>query len=115
LLHEGGSEYLDDDDDRYDDGETDYEVAAEQTNRNPHSGIDDYLEKKSKEELLDIINGVISRNQEIREDLNYKAQITRGKPSALVKMVEREILKASSQSGEIIGNTLVILPIILVS
>ena len=99
MLLEGGSEYLDDDDDLYDDGETDYEVAAEQTNRNPQSGIDDYLEKKSKEELLDIINGIISRNQEIREDLNYKAQITRGKPSALVKMVEREILKASGEPG----------------
>ncbi len=42
---------------------------------------------------------IISRHPGISEELNYKAQIARGEPSALVKTVEMEILKASSEPG----------------
>jgi uncharacterized Zn finger protein len=99
LLLDEGSENIDNDDALYSDDGKDDEVAAERANRIPQFGINDYLGNKSKGELLDIINGIISRNPEIREDLNYKAQITREKPVTLIKIVEREILKASNEPG----------------
>ncbi|MCL5423302.1 MAG: SWIM zinc finger family protein [Nitrospirae bacterium] len=99
LLVEGVSEYPDDDDDLYDDHENSHENTPNQAKRSARFDVDDYLGKKSKKELLNLINGIISRNPEIREELNYKAQTAHGKPSALVKTVEREILKTSSEMG----------------
>lgn len=99
LLLESGSENIDEDEDLCDYGEADHEIAAKRVSSAQQSGAEFYLEQKSKEELLDLINGIISRNPEIREELNYKEQIARGKPSALVKMVEREIINAGREPG----------------
>jgi uncharacterized Zn finger protein len=99
LLTEDASEYSDDEDDLHDEDGGGNEVAVKRLKDPPQSGIDDYLGQKSKEELLNLINGIISRNPEIGEELNYKAQIAHRKPSALLKTVEREILKASSEPG----------------
>ncbi|HAM51208.1 MAG TPA: hypothetical protein DCP92_11160 [Nitrospiraceae bacterium] len=97
LLEKDPKDVDDDDDDRYNDAGK--EVTTERKNRTLQFSVDDYLGNKSKEELLDIIRCIISRNPEIWEDLNYKAQITRQKPLSLIKIVEREILKASSNPG----------------
>jgi len=99
LLTKDASEYSDDEDDLHDEDEGGNEVTVERSKHSAQSGIDDYLGQKSKEELLSLISGIISRSPEIREELNYKAQITHGKPSALVRTVEREILKTSSEPG----------------
>lgn len=93
------SEYYEDDDDIYDDNGDNDDVMAKQAKASTMSGLDGYLGQKSKEELLDLVNGIIARHPEIREELNYKVKIERGNPSALVKTVEREIVKASSEPG----------------
>jgi uncharacterized Zn finger protein len=99
LLVEEDSEYPDDDDDLYNDKENGHEDSPKQLRESARSIVDEYLGQKSKEEILNVINGIISRNPEIREELKYKARIAHGKPSALVKTVEREIPKASSEPG----------------
>jgi uncharacterized Zn finger protein len=99
LLAEEDSEYPDDDDDSYDNDKNGHADTSRLARQSKISTIDDYLGQKSKEELLNIMNGIISRNPEIGEELNYKAKIAHGKPSALVRTVKREILKASSEPG----------------
>jgi len=87
------------DDDIYENTEDDSENVPRETGISAKSGLDDYLGAKSKEEILNIVGEIISRHPEIREELNYKARIARGKPSALVKTIEREILSAGSEPG----------------
>lgn len=100
LLVNRTSEYYEDDDDLYNDGSEDNDdITAKETRASTMPGLDDYLGQKAKEELLGLIDGIITRHPEIREELNYKVKIERGNPSALVKTVEREIVKASSEPG----------------
>ncbi|MBI4685617.1 MAG: SWIM zinc finger domain-containing protein [Nitrospirae bacterium] len=99
-LVEGKSEYYENDDDLYDDGSEDNDdIIARQSKASTIPGLDDYLGEKSKEDMLSLMNVIITRRPEIREELDYKVRIERGKPSALVKTVEREIVKASSEPG----------------
>lgn len=99
ALVESSPEYQEEDDELYDDPEEDDEIISGKGRSATKPGVDDYLEHKSKQELLDLVNGLFKRHPEIRDELNFKDQIARGKPSALVKTVEREILKASSERG----------------
>jgi uncharacterized Zn finger protein len=98
-LVEGKSEYYEDDDDLYDDSEDDDDITATGSKSSTKQGLDDYLKQKSKEELLNLINEISTRHSEIGEELNYKVKIERGKPSALIKTVEKEIIRASSEPG----------------
>jgi len=100
MLVKRKSEYYEDDDALYDDGSEDNDdIIAKQSKTSTMPGLDDYLGQKSKEDMLSLINVIITRHPEIREELNYKVQIERCNPSSLVKTVEREILKASSEPG----------------
>ncbi len=99
LLAESKSEYYEDDDDLYNDGEDNDDIIAKQSKTSIMPGLDDYLGQKSKKELLGLINVIITRHPEIREELNYKVRIEKGNPSSLVKTVEREIVNASSEPG----------------
>lgn len=99
MLFESGSEYPDDADNLYDDLDDSDEVIPKRERPSNRPGIDDYLGQKSKRELLDLVNMIMTHHPEIRDELNYKARIETGKPSALVKTIEREITKASSEPG----------------
>lgn len=99
LLTEDAFEYPNDEDDLHEEDGGGNEVSVKRSKQSSQSGIDDYLGQKSREELLNLISEIISRNPEIREELNYKARIAHGNPSALVKTIEREILKASGEPG----------------
>lgn len=96
LLTEEESEYSGNEDDRDDDGDEDTLNRAKQSAR---SDIDDYLGRKTKKELLNMISGIISRTPEVGEELRYRTKISHGKPSELAKTVEREILRISSEPG----------------
>ncbi len=102
MLFENRSEYPDDADNLYDapdDGDEGNEAIAKQERPSNGPGIDGHLRQKSKQEQLDLVNSIITHHPEIREELNYKVRIETGKPSALVKTIEREITKASSRPG----------------
>jgi len=89
----------DSDDDLYD---TDYEnddAGAGVARASKEPGVHGYLQGKSKEELLSLVNGVMARHPEVREELDFKSRIAQGKPSALIKTVAKEIAKASSEPG----------------
>jgi uncharacterized Zn finger protein len=98
MLVEGNSEYPADDDDLDNDSEED-DIMVKHKRLLTKPGINDYLGQKSKQELLDLMSGIIAHHPEIRDEMNYKARIENGKPSALVKTVEIEIVKAGSEPG----------------
>lgn len=88
------------DDDLLDNESEDVSTASVNSSKSsPEPKLDNYLRKKSKEEMLDLVKGILTGHPEIREDMEYKAWIAGSKPSVLAKAVEREIEKASSEQG----------------
>ncbi len=79
--------------------EGDDEAAIELVKPSAGTGLGDYLQQQTKNELLVLIKGILARHPEIKGELDYKVQLTKGKPSVLVKTVEMEIEKASREPG----------------
>jgi uncharacterized Zn finger protein len=63
------------------------------------TGLDGFLKKQSKSELLKLIRGILEQYYEVREELEYKVRMTSAKTPSLVKTVEREITNAAREPG----------------
>lgn len=98
-LLERGSEDMEDTDNIYDASDDGDKVITTDERLSTIPGIDNYLEQKSKEELLNMVKGIITHHPEIRDEINYKTRIDTGKPSVLVKAIEKEIAKVSKEPG----------------
>jgi uncharacterized Zn finger protein len=101
LIDEEDAGYPDEEDDDLSDEETDLddEDVAEPVKHSARSGFKRSLEQRTKEELLALIEGVAQRHPAIRGELSDKRRAPRVKASALVKVVEKEIARASSEPG----------------
>ncbi len=100
IGHSETEDFGEEDDDLLDnESEGDNTASVNSSRSSPEPKLDDYLRKKSKEEILDLVEGILARHPEIREEMEYKARIASSKPSVLAKAVEREIEKASSEQG----------------
>lgn len=82
-----------------DNGDKEYEDDAYLDSSTGESILDDFLRKKTKAELLELIKGLVKQHDEISEELEYKASIASAKSSSLAKTVEREIVKAAGEPG----------------
>jgi uncharacterized Zn finger protein len=103
LIRQGRTAYPDEKDDDNDllDDETkgNDESFTESERASSDTKLSNYLQRQAKNELIDLITGILVRHPEIKEELDYKVRITSSKSSVLVKTVEREIEKASREPG----------------
>ncbi|MEW6002795.1 MAG: SWIM zinc finger family protein [Nitrospirota bacterium] len=102
LIKQGRTAYSDEEDnnDLFDDEtESNDKSFTESEKASADTKLNDYLQRQTKNDLIDLITGILVRHPEITEELDYKVRITSSKPSVLVKTVEREIEKASREPG----------------
>ena len=102
LIMQGRTAYTDEevDNDLFDDEtEGNDESFTESERASADTKLDNYLQRQTKNELIDLITGILVRHPEIKGELDYKVRIKSSKSSVLVKTVEREIEKASREPG----------------
>ena len=102
LIRQGRTAYPDEEGDNNqfgDEAEGNDESFTESERASADTKLDDHLQRQTKNELIDLITGILSRHPEIKGELNYKVRITSCKPSIIVKTVEREIEKVSREPG----------------
>jgi len=104
LIRSGGTDSTEEDNDEYDYLNGENIVEENQVNGksyvHKHEGeLEDFLHKKSQQELVDLLIQIANRYPEIKHELKYNARISSGSVSTLVKTISREIENASSEQG----------------
>lgn len=96
------SQDIDEEDDEYDifDDEIDDKAAASShkgASSSTKSGLEDFLKKQSKSELLKLIRGILERHDEVRDELQFNVRLKTASAPSLAKTIEREIEEAASE------------------
>jgi uncharacterized Zn finger protein len=63
------------------------------------SGLEGFLNKQSKSQLLTLITDILERHDEVREELEFNVRLKTASTPSLAKTVEREIEEAASEPG----------------
>jgi uncharacterized Zn finger protein len=99
LIKSGHTEWPDDHDDDFDDGEdvSDYD-EKDIEKRETVGDVGTFLKSKSKDDLAEILSEIAARHPEIQSELKFKAGMSSKSVSMLVKTVRREIDRVSDES-----------------
>ncbi len=102
LIRQGRTAYPDEEDNNDmldDETEGNDESFAESERASADTKLGNYLQRQTKNELIDLITAILLRHPEINGELDCKARIKSCKPSVIVKTVEREIERVSREPG----------------
>lgn len=95
-LEEGDDEYSDFDSEDLDKEE---QVAGENRAHKNEIELEDFLRKKSQQDLVEILIQIADRHPDIKHEMKYDAIMSSSPASTLVKTVSKEIDLASSEPG----------------
>ena len=87
----------DDEYDAFDDEIEDGMESAEHGASTKGTTLEDFLNKKSKSELIHLIADILERHDEVREELEFSTHLKTASSPAIAKTVEREIEEASGE------------------
>jgi len=104
LIRSGRTASFEEDKDEYDyfnveDGDEEVQVIGKSCAHENDDELGDFLHKKSKQELIELLIQIANRYPDIKHEMKYNARLSSGSVSTLVRVINREIDNASIEPG----------------